>query len=103
MYRTFKRDWVPVDAGAGTKTNDITDNNQKYEDNCSNLMWIRGEVNKQFIDMLLDSGASISCIAERCVTASSSLRNFQRKQYQGPGLIDVNGNPLAAAYEIRVP
>ena len=64
-------------------------------------MWIRGDINKQFIDMLLNSGASISCIAERCVTASPNLQNIVRKPYEGPGLIDVNGNSLAAIYEIK--
>ena len=78
------------------------ENNRKIYYNGS-LMWIRGKINNQFIDMLLDSGATMSCIANRCVTASPYLKNLTRHPYIGPGLLDVNGNPLSSLFEIRAP
>ena len=66
-----------------------------------NLMWIRGDLNNQFIDMMLDSGATTSCIASRCVNASPWLKGLPRKLYHGRGLFDVNGKPLNTAFEIQ--
>lgn len=67
------------------------------------LKWIRGKVNNQFLDIMLDSGATISCIARRCVTASPYLKDLPRRPYSGPGLFDVNGNQVSTAFEIRGP
>ena len=65
------------------------------------LKWIRGKVNNQFLNIMVDSGANKTCIARRCVTASPWLRNLPRRPYTGPGLFDVNGNPVSATSEIR--
>ena len=67
------------------------------------LKWIRGKVNNQFLDIMLDSGATNSCIARRCVTASSYLKDLPRHPYNGPGLVDVNGNSVSVAFVIRAP
>ena len=65
------------------------------------LMWIRGNINGQYLDMMLDSGASTSCIAQRCVTASPYLKDLPRKKYSGLGLYDVSGNSLSVSFEIE--
>ena len=62
----------------------------------SSLLWVRGRVENQFLDMLLDSGASTSCIAKRCVNASPYLKNLPRSPYNGTGLFDVN--PFTRAF-----
>ena len=69
----------------------------------SNLLWFRGKVNNQFLDMLLDSAAQASCISRRCVTASPHLKDLPLFPYSGTGLVDVNGNPLPTPFEIRAP
>ena len=66
-----------------------------------NLLWIQGKINHQPLRILLDCGATISCIAKRCVTASSQLKNLARLPYNGDTLIDVNGNPLNAEFVIN--
>ena len=67
------------------------------------LMWVRGKLNNQFLDMMVDSGASISCIAFRCVSASPYLKDLIRHPYSGSGLVDVNGKPLPILFEITAP
>ena len=62
---------------------------------------MRGKVNSQYLDMMLDSGAMGSCMAERCVTASPLLKNLTRFPYQGDGLFDVNKNPVVTEYVIK--
>ena len=62
---------------------------------------MKGKINSQFLDMMLDSGAMESCLAERCVTASPCLRNLTRFPYRGEELVDVNKNPVVAEYVIR--
>ena len=52
--------------------------------------------------MLLDSGASISCIAKRCVTSNHVLRDIPSQPYNGPRLVGANGLPLTADVVIRV-
>ena len=67
------------------------------------LMWIRGKLNHQILDMMVDSGASLSCIALRCVNASPLLKNLIRHPYNGTGLYDVNGKRLSTVFEIHAP
>ena len=67
----------------------------------NDLLGMRGKVNNQFLDMMLDSGAMGSCMAERCVRASSFLKSLTRFPFEGAGLVDVNKNPVVAEYVIR--
>ena len=65
---------VHEDAGAQMNICEISEESETSVADGGVLMWIRGKLNSQFLDMLLDSGASRSCIARRCVTASPSLK-----------------------------
>ena len=71
-------------------------------DGNNNLLWFKGKLDKQLFDFLLDCGASTCCIAKRCVTSNHVLNKLSKFPYKGPGLVDVNGNPLVAETFIRV-
>ena len=89
-------------AGAGnTELPDRTVTKEKFD--ISGLMWVKGKANNQYLDMMIDSGASMSCIASRCVNASPHLKNVTRLPYSGPGLVGVNGKPLRTLFEIKIP
>ena len=92
-----------VNVNSGNIDVDPENVNLKTIEGHSSLMWIRGKINGQFLDILLDSGASTSCIAKRCITASPYLKDLQRYPYNGSGLFDVNGNSLSTLFEIRAP
>ena len=102
---------MATDTGAGV--NNVSDNVQQSgnvevaeignTERKADLMWIRGEVNGQLLDILLDSGATKSCIAMRCVTASPYLSSLPRRPYSGKLLVDVNNNPIKTSFEITCP
>ena len=64
----------------------------KLVDNCSagSLMWISLMIDNQMLFGMVDSGATPSCLAKRCVTASVSLRDLPRRNYTGNVISDVN-------------
>ena len=58
------------------------------------LLWFKSKLNGQSFDFLLDCGASICCIAKRCVTSNHVLRNLPTQPYRGIGLVGANGKSL---------
>ena len=107
----FKLEEAPVsaDAGATANLNEVSEGRPASDigntdrDEIGKLKWIRGKLNNQFLDIMIDSGATNSCIARRCVTASPHLKDLPLRPYSGPGLFDVNLNPVKTAFEIVVP
>ena len=67
------------------------------------LLWLKGHLNGQPLDMMLDSGATVCCLAKRCFEASSNLKHERLIPYNGPGLLDANGNFLTACGVIKEP
>ena len=56
-----------------------------------NLLWLTGTLHRQQIPMMLDSGATVCCLAKRCFTGSPYLQNLPLQGYTGQGLLDANG------------
>ena len=56
----------------------------------SDLLWLNRTLNGQPIPMLLDSGATVCCLAKRCFNRSPCLQNVLLQPYLGPGLLDAN-------------
>ena len=69
----------------------------------SSLLWMKGKIAHQLLDMFLDCGTSVSCISKQCVAASPSLKQLQQSVYTGPGLVGVNGRPLKVLYKVWAP
>ena len=65
------------------------------------LYWFKCKLNGHILDCLLDSGASVTCIAKQCVTSNPILSQLIQKPYTGPILLDANRKPLSAKYVIR--
>ena len=53
--------------------------------------------------MMLDSGATICCLAKRCFTGSRCLENLTLKPYLGAGLLDANGKMMRPSGTIKAP
>ncbi len=53
--------------------------------------------------MLLDSGATVCCLAKRCFTASRCLQTLTLQPYSGLGLFDANGQVMKPCGTIKVP
>ena len=53
--------------------------------------------------MLLDSGATICCLALRCFTSSPNLRSLLVKPYFGPGIMSANGTLLKPYGLVNLP
>ena len=90
-----KRVKAPVEKSEGADINVVSN-----DENISRL-WFKGKINNQLFNMLLDCGASVCCIAKRCVTSNNVLKSLPKLSYDGPGLVDVNGNSLTAEGKIR--
>ena len=58
------------------------------------LWWFNGKLNGQPFDFLLDCGASVCCIAKRCVTSNRLLKNLPVHSYNGPEFYGANSKPL---------
>ena len=67
------------------------------------LLWLTGKLNGQPIDMLLDSGATICCLAKCCFTSSQNLRTLSVKPYCGPGIMGANGTLLKPYGLVNLP
>ena len=68
-----------------------------------NLLWLTGTLNGQPIPMMIDSGATVCCLAKRCYTGSRYLQNLTLHPYLGPGLLDANGQTLKPCGSIKAP
>ena len=68
-----------------------------------NLLWFTGKLNGQSIPMMLDSGATVCCLAKRCYTGSRCLQNLTLQPYLGPGLLDANGQTMKPYGTIKAP
>ena len=68
-----------------------------------NLLWLTGTLHGQQIPMMLDSGATVCCLAKRCFTGSPYLQNLPLQGYTGPGLLDANGQIMKPFGVIKAP
>ena len=66
------------------------------------LYWFAARLNGQHFDFLLDCGATVCCIAKRCVASNRVLRNLPRSPYKGPQLCGANNQPLQADTMIKL-
>ena len=66
------------------------------------LYWFKCKLNGQLFYALLDCGATLCCIARRCVTSNPVLSNMPVTAYTGRPLLDANKNPLSAKEEITL-
>ena len=80
-----------------------THHKEHINSSSSPFLWFNGTLAGQDIPLLLDSGATTCCIAQRCVEGSPSLRTLAKEPYQGPGLLSANGQLLQSSYVIKVP
>ena len=55
------------------------------------------------IGIMLNCGATVSCIAKRCVTGNPVLNKVPRLPYHGPPLKGANGQLLSVSSIIHVP
>ena len=69
----------------------------------SKLLWITSLLNGQSIFMMLDSSATICCLARRCFAGSRCLQSLTLTPYFGPGLLDANGKVMKPSGTINVP
>ena len=90
---------APPGTGA-TKTG--SDNDVVHSSTARKLYWFKCKLNGQLFDALLDSAATICCIARRCVSSNSVLRKLPVVPYVGPPLLDANRRPLAASGKIKL-
>ena len=67
---------------------------QDFPKRGTQLLWLKGCLNGQPLDMMLDSGATVCCLAKRCFEVSPNLKHECVIPYNGPGLLDANGNFL---------
>ena len=67
------------------------------------LLWLNGTLAGLEILILLDSGATLCSIAERCVQESPRLQKLTRKPHGGPGLMDANSQVIKPSYVILAP
>ena len=65
-----------------------------------NLLWMKGKIAHQLLDMFLDCGASVP---SDLLQLAPHLKQLQQSVYHGPGLIGVNGRPLKVLYTVCAP
>ena len=53
--------------------------------------------------MMLDSRATVCCLAKRCLTASPCLKDLPIVPYKGSGILDANGKHLQTYGVIKAP
>ena len=91
---------VPVEEGhTGASLNET----QEERTMTPKLLWLKGTVSGQELPVLLDSGATVCCVAKRCVEASHELKTLPRKPYSGYGLLDANGEIITPSFVITAP
>ena len=83
-------------------TNELSGNFNSSNFN-AHLVWFKGKLSNQMIDIMLDCGATVSCIAERCVIGNLVLNKVPRLPYHGPPVVGANGQLLSASSTIHVP
>ena len=66
------------------------------------LMWIASTINGQQLPVMVDTGATPSCVALRCVEASPHLKSLPRREYVGAGIFTANGDALKPNFVITV-
>ena len=66
------------------------------------LYWFKCGLNGQILDAVLDSAATVTCIARRCVSSSNVLSKITPSPYKGLPILDANEKPLAAREVIKV-
>ena len=87
-----------MSAVAGAGTNGAT---ETCNPNTRKLYWFKARLSGQLFDCVLDSAATVTCIAKRCVTSNPILRSLPRHPYQGT-VVGALQKPLDAKHSIRV-
>ena len=96
---------LPVEGPAGI----ANDSNETHCDTKppaaqeTHLLWLSGKLNGQNLDMMLDSGATVCCLARRCLTSSPSLKTLPLQPYEGPGLLNANGTLMTPCGVVKAP
>lgn len=90
---------VPVDAVEDYSS--ISGGISILSNNCK-LYWFYGKLNGQPFNFLLDCGATVCCIAKRCITSNRAFKNLKKHPYRGPRLTGASNNPLNAEFVIRL-
>ena len=96
---------LPVEGPAGI----ANDSNETHCDTKppaaqeTHLLWLSGKLNGQNLDMMLDSGAIVCCLARRCLTSSPSLKTLPLQPYEGPGLLNANGTLMTPCGVVKAP
>ena len=67
------------------------------------LLWLCGNLNGQPLNMMLDSGTTVHCLAKGCFKASHNLKKCNILLYLGPGLLDANDMLLNPYPIIKAP
>ena len=88
-----------MSAAAGATTDDTSTETCNLS-NIRKLYWFKSKLNGQLLDCVLDSAATITCIAKRCVTSNPTLKRLRKFPYNG-SVLGANKQPLDASYFIR--
>ena len=92
---------TPVPVDAGVKKFLATGGEISILSNNCKLYWFFGKLNGQPFNFLLDCGATVCCIAKRCITSNRAFKNLMRHPYRGPQLTGASNNPLNAEFVVR--
>ena len=65
------------------------------------LYWFMCRINNQPLECVLDSAATVTCVARRCITSNPVLNRLKLRVYTGT-VVDANKKPLSAKHSIRV-
>ena len=76
---------------------------QDFPKRGTQLLWLKGRLNGQPLDMMLDSGVTVCCLAKRCFEASPNLKHARLIPYNDPWPLDANGNFLRPCRIIKEP
>ena len=65
------------------------------------LYWFKSRLNGQLLDCVLDSAATVTCIAKRCVTSNPVLWSLPQRPYIG-SIVGVSKQHFNVQYSVRV-
>ena len=99
MLLSKKLNMAPSGTGAGETRSEV---NAVNIPTVRRVYWFKCKLNGQLFDAMLDSGATVCCVARRCVSSSAALSKLPVRPYTGRPLLDANKRPLAAREELSV-
>ena len=79
------------------------DDSHQFSEQWNNLLWLSGNWNGQPLDMMLNSGATVCCLAKCCFETNQNLKKCNILPYLEPGLLDANGTLLKSYGIIKAP